>query len=280
MTTIARTPRQTRRPPRSLAVLIDTVLRHVESDLGEEEAVHDLRVACRRLEAGARLNRDVLPGKRWQAVRDAAKEIRRAFDQARDLEVIAAELAAVSGLSDAFREGVRAAARHQEASAGARGRIGDAVARLAKARARLTESDLPERESLAAALRATITAFFDESARLVPESTDDALHELRIDTKKLRYAMEISRPAFPRLTVQIKRLKGLQEILGRHQDAAVGLRWAEALAAGELGATADDRAILMRYYAALAREQRRRLRRLLDRWRTSDMRGRFLAAVS
>ena len=278
--TTPRRPPRARRHARPLADLLDDVLRRAASDLDEEEAVHDLRVACRRLEAGVRLNKEVLGGKRWRLVRDAAREIRRAFDQARDLEVIAAEIATIPGLSEPFRSGVRDAARHQEASSGARGRIGGAVKTLEKVRAHLGDDEVPARETIVAALHTSIDAYFDELARLVPESTDEALHEARIDTKKLRYAMEIGRPAFPRLAAQVKRLKRLQDILGRHQDAAVGLHWAENLAAGELGATAEDRAALMRYYAALAREQRRALRRLLDRWRTGGMRARFLAAVA
>lgn len=268
-----------RRRPKPLTALLDEVLKRAAADLDDEEAVHDLRVACRRLEAGARLNEGVLGAKRARRLLNAAKAIRRAFDQARDLEVIAAEIASVAAISEAFRAGVREAARHREASSGAHAAIGKDLAIITKTRAALTEEDLPEAATLATTLREQISALFATLARLLPESTDDALHQARIQTKRLRYELEIGRPLFPRLAMTLQRLKRLQDILGRHQDAAVGLEWAENLAAGELGATPADRAALMRYYADLRRAQRRQLRRLNAAWQVNDMRARFLAAL-
>jgi CHAD domain-containing protein len=268
------------RPPRPLSDLLDEVLRRAAADVGEDEAIHDLRVACRRLEAGAHVNRALLPAKRRRAIRDAAKAIRRAFDQARDLEVIAAEVDDVPDLSPAFREGVRTAAAASSATQAARKLAAEPVKTLAGERGRLDEDAVLDRDSYAAAVAADVIAFFGELNRLLPESTDEALHETRIAAKKLRYALEIGRPALPRLTTQVKRMKRLQDILGRHQDAAVGLRWAEALADGEYGASAEDRAALMRYYATLRRAQRRRLRRLVTGWSARRMEARVLAALN
>jgi CHAD domain-containing protein len=280
MTVAERPPARRRsRFPRPLAALIDEVLRRADADLSEEEAVHDLRVACRRLEAGTRVNQGVLKRSRLRDLRDAAKVIRRAFDQARDLEVIAAELGSVEGLSEAFRAAVREAAGEHATGARRRGRVDDAIETLTDTRKDLADDAVPDRTILAATLQEHIAALFDELDRLVPESTDAALHETRIDVKKLRYEMEIGAPAFPRLKPQVKRLKRLQDILGRHQDAAVGLLWAEQLTEGTYAATVADRAALMRYYDALRRGQRRSLRRLLQGWRTRDMRVRFLKAA-
>jgi CHAD domain-containing protein len=279
--TVVERPRARRRgrTPRPLAALIDEVVRRAGADLSEEEAVHDLRVACRRLEAGTRVNQDVLRRSRLRDLRDAAKAIRRAFDQARDLEVIAEELGSIDGLADDFRAAVREASGKQATGARRRGRVGDAIKALHQVRDDLSDDAAPERAALVGILHEHIDALFDELDRLVPESTDSALHEVRIDVKKLRYEMEIGAPALPRLRPQIKRLKRLQDNLGRHQDASVGLVWSEQLAAGAYASTTDDRAALMRYYDALRREQRRRLRRLLGGWRTRDMRGRFLKAL-
>jgi CHAD domain-containing protein len=267
------------RAPRPLAALIDEVLRRADADLSEEEAVHDLRVACRRLEAGTRVNQGVLRKSRLRDLRDAAKSIRRAFDQARDLEVIAEEIGSIEGLSDEFRTAVRDAAGEHAVGARRRGRVGDALKTLTQVRENLADDAAPDRPALAATLREHIAALFDELDRVIPESTDTAVHEVRIDVKKLRYEMEIGSPAFPRLRAQVKRLKRLQDILGRHQDAAVGLTWAEQLNAETYASTVDDRTILMRYYDALRRGQRSRLRRLLVGWRKADMRGRFVKAL-
>jgi CHAD domain-containing protein len=258
--------------------LIDDVRRRADADLSEEEAVHDLRVACRRLEAGTRVNRDVLSRRRRRQVRDAAKSIRRAFDQARDLEVIAAELSDVPELSEPFREAVRAEAGHHAGGARRHGRVNESLETLAEVRSDLDGDQVPATSALSTTLQEHTTAFFDELDRLLPESSDDALHLARISTKKLRYEMEIAAPVLRRLPAQVKRLKRLQDILGRHQDAAVGLQWSEALTEGDMQATAADRAALMRYYAELRRRQRRLLRRLLHGWRAGDMRGRFQRA--
>ena len=269
-----------RRLPRPLTDLLDEVLRRAAAGLQEEEAIHDLRVACRRLEAGVHVNRALLPGRRRRAIRDAAKAVRRAFDQARDLEVIAAEIDDVPDLSPAFREGVRTAAAASSTTQAAQKLAAEHVKTLAGERDRLDEAQVLDRDTYAAAVAADVIAFFGELNRLLPESTDEALHETRIAAKKLRYALEIGRPALPRLATQVKRMKRLQDILGRHQDAAVGLRWAEALADGGYGAAVTDRATLMRYYAALRRGQRRRLRRLVTGWHARHMEARFLAALA
>lgn len=279
MTTVERPKPPTPKRARSLAALIDEVLKRGRAGLDDEEAVHDLRVACRRLEAGSRLNDGILGRKRLRAVREAAKTIRRAYDQARDLEVIAAELAPLEQLSAAFRQAVGVAATAQATQTHGGGGTEKALATLAKARGQIDEADVPPRAQLATTLGAQIEAFFAELHRLRPESTDDALHELRIDAKKLRYAMEIGRPLFPRLATQVKRMKRLQDILGRHQDAAVGLRWAEALHEGDHAAATGDRAALMRYYADLGRGQRGQLRRLLSGWERAEMERRFLASL-
>jgi CHAD domain-containing protein len=280
MTTIEK-PRQRRRgrTPRPLAVLVDEVVRRSEADLTEDEAVHDLRVGCRRLEAGTRVSQGVLRRSRLRDVRDAAKSIRRAFDQARDLEVIAEELGTVDGLSGPFREAVHEAAAKQATGAQRRGRVSDALKTLKEVREDLPDDAAPERATLVSILQEHIAALFDEFDRLVPASTDAALHEVRIDVKKRRYEMEIGSPAFPRLRPQVKRLKRIQDILGRHQDATVGLTWSEQLVEGAFDSTAADRERLMGYYDALRRDQRRQLRRLLGGWRARNMRGRFLKAI-
>jgi CHAD domain-containing protein len=51
----------------------------------------------------------------------------------------------------------------------------------------------------------------------------EALHELRLDAKRLRYAAEVFAPVFPRKAARRfqRRLAALQEELGRSNDAAV-----------------------------------------------------------
>lgn len=274
------TAKRTRKPPRSLVDLIESIEKYATAGLDDEEAVHDLRVACRRLEAGTRLYTGMLSRKKLRGMREAAKTIRRAFDQARDLEVIAAEIKRAPGLSNAFREGLAAAGAHTEAGETALASLDEPLEKLADAKKALSDADEIAPADLLARLESHTAAFFDELARLLPESTDDGLHELRIDAKKLRYEIEILRPTYPRLATPVKRIKRLQDILGRHQDAVVGLHWAEALQPEQYGATEADRAALMRYYAALHRQQRRQLRRLVSGWWSRDIRHTFLPAAA
>jgi len=56
-----------------------------------------------------------------------------------------------------------------------------------------------------------------------PFTPDDAVHELRIECKKLRYLLELFAELFPRRPVRqlVKHLKGLQDNLGRFNDFSV-----------------------------------------------------------
>jgi CHAD domain-containing protein len=60
----------------------------------------------------------------------------------------------------------------------------------------------------------------------------EALHELRLDAKRLRYAAEVFAPVFPRKAARRfqRRLAALQEELGRSNDAAVARSLAQSLA--------------------------------------------------
>jgi CHAD domain-containing protein len=60
----------------------------------------------------------------------------------------------------------------------------------------------------------------------------EALHELRLDGKRLRYAAEVFAPVFPRKAARRfqRRLAALQEELGRSNDAAVARSLVQSLA--------------------------------------------------
>ena len=57
---------------------------------------------------------------------------------------------------------------------------------------------------------------------IMPESTDEALHSLRMDCKRLRYLFEFFQPIYGKsLRPFVKQLKELQDVLGEFQDACV-----------------------------------------------------------
>jgi CHAD domain-containing protein len=76
------------------------------------------------------------------------------------------------------------------------------------------------------------------------DPVDEAIHRVRKDAKRLRYATEVARPAVPGKQVArfAKGLKGMQKALGEHQDSVVArtvLRelGAQAHAGGDNGFT-------------------------------------------
>ena len=81
-------------------------------------------------------------------------------------------------------------------------------------------------------------------ARMQTDPSDEAVHRVRKDAKRMRYATEVARSAAPRKQVDRfrKGLKGLHKALGEHQDSVVSratLRelGAQAHAGGENGFT-------------------------------------------
>lgn len=59
--------------------------------------------------------------------------------------------------------------------------------------------------------------------RIAPESPAEQVHELRKDAKRLRYILECFGGMLPRQETKqfVRTLKGFQDYLGFHQDAAV-----------------------------------------------------------
>jgi CHAD domain-containing protein len=60
-----------------------------------------------------------------------------------------------------------------------------------------------------------------------------AMHQLRIECKKLRYAAEFFRPLFAGMDIFISHMKGLQDLLGTMNDVAVTRHLLDELLAGE-----------------------------------------------
>jgi CHAD domain-containing protein len=74
----------------------------------------------------------------------------------------------------------------------------------------------------------------DRLPPLLEEEEDaQALHELRIQVKRLRYTLEILEPAFPApLETWLQHLKDLQTALGQHHDHALLEGWLREVHAG------------------------------------------------
>jgi CHAD domain-containing protein len=200
------------------------------------EAIHDLRVAARRLAAGLQLWDLLLaPRPRRRALR-SVRRLRQRIGVVREREVLLAHLreraqsappAARVALTSPLARLERRVERGRERAADRAGRA--RIARLAERVERALE-DLP-------ALAAAHPAALDEARRQAADRrlralgmlaeglaarTDESLHQARIAVKKWRYAEEGLRAAAPdHAGGDLRQLRGLQETLGEIHDAAV-----------------------------------------------------------
>lgn len=205
----------------------------------DEEALHDLRVALRRLRSTLRAHpaavRGAIPKKR----RDALRELVRFTSEGRDAEVQLAWVEAErAGLGPRERAGADAWASRLRAS---RDRVYGALrhdkldaleALLGKLANDLSEYAVrfvvnEERavtsfgEVVAAAALSELFELRNKLAGVRSLEDEAVAHEARIVGKRLRYVLEPVRDAVPELDPALKELKRLQELLGELQDLAV-----------------------------------------------------------
>lgn len=220
----------------------------------DPEAVHDARVAARRLRSDLRSFADVLEAD-WSAhLRAELEWAGDALGAVRDPEVLALRLeadaqrlsdpAAALRVVDVLRAD-RAAARSalSEVMSGARYlALLDALVHAARAPLFRIPADVPALDLLAPAVDRAWRRLRKAERAAEREPTDDTLHRLRIRAKQARYAAESLTPLLGKQTARFaRRAMRLQDVLGRHQDAVVASVWlreravdADAFVAGEL----------------------------------------------
>src|SRR5690606_35294903 len=111
-------------------------------------------------------------------------------------------------------------------------------------------------------LRRTIKRLRKRGAAVAGDAPADALHELRIKTKKLRYELEFFATAHPELAATARTVKRMQDLLGELQDAAVASENLEryALDAGR----PNDEPLDARRAFALGRLMQAQVERTMD----------------
>jgi CHAD domain-containing protein len=203
---------------------------------GDDEAVHRMRVATRRLRAGWDVFDDVLPPAR--TVRRDVRDLARALGAARDLDVLSAYLDAATAASPS--EDRAALARLAEAW---RARRGDAGKRLSALLDTRRQRRLPDRLRRALGVDARHGGRSADPRRVrdaagsrawaayeavrayepaLPSADTATLHRLRIACKRLRYTLEFLAPALgPAADRLIARTVALQDLLGTLHDADV-----------------------------------------------------------
>jgi triphosphatase len=198
------------------------------------DAVHDMRVASRRLRAFGVTFRDLLRDGTRRRLEKKLRRVTRAAGAVRDLDV---QMALLEGRwAAASKELERAALEHllelltvrrAEATRRAERRLEKldipGVRDVVRRAAREVMRGLPTPEGQRAYALTLLEERVDDAAERVPPSDGaedpEALHHLRIDVKEIRYALELFEPLLGEhfLTLHA-RARALQDLLGTHRD--------------------------------------------------------------
>jgi CHAD domain-containing protein len=234
------------------AAVAASVVRLLRNDAGvllgdDPEAVHQARVATRRLRSDLRSYRALMDPTWRDSLKEELRWVGRLLGAVRDAEVLEERLrSAATKLPDPDSGAASRLLRRL------RDRREDARADLLAARASERYVDVLERLVEAATSPPLIEAAATPAADLVSEvmeplwghlteaiegigrdASDESLHAARIRAKGARYAAESMAAAFgKRARWFAADAAALQEVLGEHQDAVVAEAWLRDAASG------------------------------------------------
>ena len=246
-------------------------------DPDDAEALHDFRVALRRLRSTLRAYRPLFAGSVRRKLRRRLRELGDRTNAGRDAEVQLAWLRAqAERLIARERHGlVWLADRLEERRASEYAATLDDIRRafprierrlrrrLGEYRARVPPAGEPPGERFGVAggtaLRATAAAFGDALAAVHAADDATAAHTARIAGKRVRYVIEPVAEHVPAGASLVRRLKSLQDLLGELNDCHV-LDGEVARAVAAAGAARARRL----HDAALAQRAEQRSRRVPD----------------
>lgn len=258
--------------------------------LGEDiEALHQMRVSTRRLRATIRVFDAVLPAS-FASFRDELQWVGHELGAVRDLDV------QIDGLEE-----LRANSSWEDAAA-LRPLIDVIAGERRDERVRLIElMDSPRYDALVAGLSAALRqgppfgapapevhAYAEpilrkrfkrvsrDGRRLTSESPAAEYHDLRIRAKRLRYSLEVFGELYGKPAERMaSALKTLQDMLGDHQDAEVGIARLHAIVASHGHELPPATLVAVGRLIEQSRAQEQTLRadfpedfeRVVDRWR-------------
>ena len=259
-----------------LRALLDVVEANLEGTIADldSEFLHDLRVSVRRSRAVQRELRGVFPPDALAHFRAEFRWLQQASGDARDLDVHVIEFEEVRGLVpsalradlDPLLDVLRARRVQAHRSLVRALRSERATGLLSAWRAFLDglegagEADRPDAgRPIGAVAGERIRKVYRQMVRMgdaiEPSSPAEDYHELRKKGKELRYLLELfGAPLYPGEVVKpmVRTLKGLQDVLGRHQDREVQVALLRALGP-EVGEAENGQAALMAMGALVAR---------------------------
>ncbi len=214
----------------------------------DPEDLHQLRVATRRLRAFLRAARPLIERSWSDPLRDELGWLGKTLGPARDLDVLRERLADdIESLGEQAADGADLLARLEEERDHARAAVVDALTsdRYLALLDRLDHVSEPE-PAAGAGEQPTLTSLLRKEWRrtrkafkkLDAGSDDHELHAARIKVKRARYAAELAAHELGRSGSRfVTAAKDVQDVLGKHQDAAVAEdrlgAWADAGHAGE-----------------------------------------------
>jgi CHAD domain-containing protein len=233
---------------------------------GDDGALHDFRVAIRKIRSTLRAYRPQLEGVVRGKDRRRLKRLANATNDARDAEVQIAHLralrdglgpdeqAVIALLLRRLRRGKREAYARAETEIEAR--FPRTLRVLGRRLRRTDESGSLPFRFVIAPLLATLAGDLRPLLVHVPSVETEVLHQARIEVKRARYLLEPVRRALPGSATLLRRLKRVQDLLGDLNDVGELERTIRAVPEARRGTT-----VLVR----LLREQQQRLRAELER---------------
>jgi CHAD domain-containing protein len=197
----------------------------------DPESLHQLRVASRRIRAFLAVGRDLVDEEWAREIKDGMQALGRASNEARDVDILLAKVRdrvrsfdprdqeAAETLLRTLEEDRRALqhALIHVLNSGLHRRVLDRLALP------VVPAPEPPRRKLDQLAARELRRLLVRVRKLGKRPGDDALHSLRIKVKRVRYATELGgAPADKRARRVVKAATRMQDILGEHQDAAVG----------------------------------------------------------
>ena len=237
----------------------------------DSEAVHKMRVACRRLRSTLRLVADVYSKRQREPIESAMQVLGQALGRVRDLDVRASELAGLEpALPPTERERLRRVrttldlVRAEELAKLREWLASDArLASAERANHRLYERPDGARADaeLLPFLRSRIARLaedvFSRGDALTKTSSPSEVHDLRIAIKRLRYALEFGSELLPGEYQEVaKRAAKLQGWLGTYNDAITA-----QMELPERIPLQDDEDLALAYALALQRREGHKARK-------------------
>lgn len=255
----------------------------------DPEGVHQARVATRRLRSDLRTFRSLVDAEATAQLRRELRWIAELLGRVRDGDVLLERmrrraralpdehaLGAAEVLSTLERERDVA---HAELLAALRERrylaLLDRLVAEANAPSLLPGAERPAHAVVAELVRGPWQSLDRAARRLGKKPSDAELHDLRIRTKRVRYAAEAAAPLFgAEADAFAKAAADLQTVLGDLNDAVVARAWLRDWAKGDRSprgvAAAKEVARLER---AAAREERARWRKRWERLAADELRA-------